>query len=312
MGHVDFVLLRTGKSTLPDDDFSSYPVETDVQIALERWKPDVALVTNPTALHMQVALPAALAGCHLLLEKPVSHSMDGLDALQAALDSSGRICLVGFQFRFHPGLKQIKTLLENGSIGEVISVHVIWGEYLPGWHPWEDYHQSYSAKRELGGGVLLTLCHPFDYLRWLFGDVSEVWAEVSNSEMLGLEVEDNADVILKFTSGVNAVVHLDYVQRPPQHRLEIVGREGTIRWNNNDGAVMWWSTDSESWLTQTAPEGFERNHLFLDEMRHFLDVIQGNSTPICPLEDGIRALEIVLTAYESSERGCRVSLPKEK
>jgi len=308
LGEKDIVLLRSGKSTLPDEELSGFQVEADIQVALERWRPDAVIVSNPTALHMQVALPAALAGCHLFLEKPVSHILDQLDELQDALRKTGKKCIVGFQFRFHPGLKQVKGLLDGGAIGDVISARVNWGEYLPDWHPWEDYRQSYSARQELGGGVLLTLCHPFDYLRWLFGDVTEVWGEVSNSGTLELEVEDIADVSLHFASGVLGSVHLDYLQRPPSHWFEVVGTAGTIRWDNEAGAVQWRSTKTEAWVTITAPDGFERNNLFLDEMRHFLELIEGKTTSICTLEDGVRALKIVLASYQSAERGCRVLL----
>jgi predicted dehydrogenase len=185
---------------------------------------------------------------------------------------------------------------------------VSWGEYLPDWHPWENYRQSYSAKQELGGGVLLTLCHPFDYLCWLFGEVREVWGEVSNSGTLEIEVEDIAEVGLRFASGVLGSVHLDYLQRPPKHCLEIVGTKGTICWDNADGAVRWWSTKTDGWITITVPEGFERNQLFLDEVRHFLKLVEGRTTTICTLEDGISALKIVLAAHRSAELGCRVLL----
>ena len=72
------------------------------------------IVSNPTALHLDVAIPAAEAGCHLLLEKPISHTMERIDALQAAVKRGGGQVLVGFQFRFHPGLQQVARLLSEG------------------------------------------------------------------------------------------------------------------------------------------------------------------------------------------------------
>jgi predicted dehydrogenase len=287
---------------MPDEGLSGYQVEKDIQIALERWEPHAVVICNPTAFHMQIALPAAEAGCHLFLEKPVSHSLEHINELQSTLNKTGKSCLVGFQFRFHPGLKHVKTLLDDGVIGDILHARVCWGEYLPNWHPWEDYRQSYSARTDLGGGVLLTLCHPFDYLRWLFGEVSEVYGRVSNSGTLEIEVEDIAEVGLQFATGVQGYVHLDYLQRPPSHWLEIVGTQGTLRWDNADGDVKWWSEKTEAWISMTAPEGFERNQLFLEEMRHFLDVTNGEAKPICTLEDGLRTLKIVLAAYQSSEK----------
>lgn len=196
----------------------------------------------------------------------------------------------------------------EGAIGEVISARVNWGEYLPDWHPWEDYRISYSARGDLGGGVLLTLCHPFDYLRWLIGEVEAVTAETRASGVLEIEVEDVAEVILNFRNGVMGHVHLDYLTRPSQHWLEVIGSEGVLRWDNADGAVRHWSNASQSWSSIEAPKGFERNTMFLEEMRHFLQVIEGKAKPVCGFEDGMRALEIVLAAYRSANLGQRVSL----
>ncbi|MCK4963075.1 MAG: hypothetical protein KAS19_11340, partial [Anaerolineales bacterium] len=175
--------------------------------------------------------------------------------------------------------------------------------------PWEDYRNSYSARSDLGGGVVLTLSHPFDYLRWLLGEVEAVTAETSRAGYLELQVEDSAEIILTFEKGSLAHVHLDYNQRPASHWLEIIGSQGTIRWNNDDGVTHWWSANVGCWQEITPPEGFERNDLFIKEMKHFLEVVGGNTTPTCTLEDGVRALEIALAAHASAVGGCRVLLP---
>lgn len=308
LGRDDVVLLRTGKSTLPEDELEGLPVESELDQALVRWRPEAVVVSNPTALHLEVAIPSAEAGCHLLIEKPVSHTMEGIEDLREALKRGGGQVLVGFQFRFHPGLKVVKRLLKEGAIGRVISARAHWGEYLPNWHPWEDYRLSYSARSDLGGGVLLTLCHPFDYLLWLVGEVASVSAEIGNLGALELEVEDTAEVLLSFKEGVLGSVHLDYNQRPASHWLEIVGTEGTIRWDNTDGVVRYWTAVKAQWQETPPPNGFERNDKFLDEMRHFLDILDGKATPLCSLEDGIRVLEIVFAARESASSGCRVSI----
>ena len=96
LGEKDIVLLRSHRATLPDEDLAGYPVETDLAAALKSHKPEAVIVSNPTALHMDVAIPAAEAGCHILLEKPVSHSLEQLDELQKAAEKSGSKILVGF------------------------------------------------------------------------------------------------------------------------------------------------------------------------------------------------------------------------
>jgi predicted dehydrogenase len=314
LGEQDIVLLRTRKATLPDDELAGYPVETDLTEALRRHKPDAVVVANPTSMHLDVAIPAAEAGCHILLEKPVSHSLERLDVLQKAAEKMGSKILVGFQFRYHPTLNQAHELIQSNALGRLLTAHAHWGEYLPQWHPWEDYRQSYAARAELGGGVIVTLTHPLDYLRFLIGDVHSLWSFNGHSSPLEVDVEDVAEIGLKFANGTVGGVHVNYFQRPPVHRLEIVGTEGTLRWDNADGILHFYkmsasfgsfSDNPPAPIIETfpPPEAFERNQLFLAQTRHFIEIVRGESEPVCRLEDGVIALRLALAAYESQKTG---------
>ena len=302
LGKQDIILYRTYHSTLPEDELAGFPVETDLRAALE-YRPNAVIISNPTALHLDVAIPAAEMGCHLLLEKPVSHSFEQVDELRTAVQRGGGQVLVGFQFRFHPTLQVAAGLIADGAIGRPISARAHWGEYLPNWHPWEDYRQGYAARTDLGGGVILTLCHPLDYMRWLMGEVESLWALTSATEKLDIPVENTVEIGLRFASGAIGSVHLDYVQQPTVHHIEIIGSEGTLRWNDDDGVLSLYSTSSKTWKTWTPSESFERNQMFLDEMRHFLAMARREIQPACSLEDGIRVLEIALLARASAADG---------
>lgn len=306
LGERDILLYRTYRSTLSNDELSGFIVETDFQKALAH-EPDAVIVSNPTSLHLEVAIPAAKAGCHLFLEKPISNSLERVDELRSAVRHSTGQVLVGFQFRFHPGIQKIQELVIEGAIGRPLSARAQWGEYLPDWHPWEDYRQGYSARSDLGGGVILTLCHPLDYLRWLLGEISELWAFSGRLSDLDMDVEDTAVIGLRFTNGAVGSVHLDYYRRPSSHNLEIVGTHGTIRWDNSDGAVTLYQAGEDRlttipsvWKTFPTPMNFERNGMFLSEMRHFLEVVHGEAQPICTLEDGIQALQLASAAHLSA------------
>jgi predicted dehydrogenase len=300
LGEQDIMFYHTHHSTLPYEELVGYPVETDLQAALA-YRPDAVVISNPTALHLDVAIPAAQFGCHLLIEKPVSHTMARLEELKQAVEQNQRQVLVGFQFRFHPGLQQLKKLLDEGAIGEPVSARAHWGEYLPNWHPWEDYKQGYAARSELGGGVVLTLSHPLDYLRWLLGEVESVSAFTSHLG-LNMPVEDTAEITLRFVNGALGSIHLDYVQRPASHWMEIIGTLGTLRWDNADGITKFTKVgmDGNAVSLQEIfpPEGFERNTMFLDELRHFREVINGIAEPLCTLYDGVMALRLALAARQ--------------
>jgi predicted dehydrogenase len=303
LGEEDILLYRTHHSTLPDqDEAGRFPVVTSLDAALSQ-RPDAVIISNPTALHLDVAIPAAEMGCAILMEKPVSHSMERLDNLRAAVQRGGVPVLVGFQYRYHPTLQKAAQLIADNAIGAPLSARAHWGEYLPNWHPWENYRQGYAARPDLGGGVILTLCHPFDYLRWMLGEVETLFAFTATSRGLNLQVEDTAEVALNFASGTIGSVHLNYVQQPAVHTLEIVGSAGTLRWNNADGILSIFRDEKQDWQTYAPPEGFDRNWMFMDEMNDFLAAARGEEQPRCGLEDGIRVLEIALAARQSAADG---------
>lgn len=304
LGMEDIILLRSHHSTLPDDEITGLPVETTIEAALAH-RPDAVIVANPTALHLDVAIPAAEAGCAILMEKPVSHTMERLGELKEAVQRGRARVLVGFQFRFHPTLRRAAGLLASGVLGSPLAARAHWGEYLPAWHPWEDYRQGYAARPDLGGGVILTLSHPFDYLRMLLGEVSALWAMTPSGGGLQLAVEDTAEIGLAFQCGAVGSVHLDYLQQPPTHTLEVVCSAGTLRWNNADGLLSVFRGGGQEWETEAPPDGFERNWLFLEEMRNLIALVRGEAAPACTLEDGIRALEIAVLARQSASDGQR-------
>lgn len=306
LGQKDILFYRSGKSQLAEAELDGYAVETDLDTALAH-KPDAVIVANPTALHLDVAIPSAARGCHILLEKPISHSRERLAELRSTAERSGSRILVGFQFRFHPTLQTAAELLASGALGRVISAHAHWGEYLPNWHPYEDYRAGYSARADLGGGVVLTLSHPFDYLRWLLGEANAVWASLGNSGELDIAVEDIADIGLRFAGDAQASVHLDYLQQPPSHWLDIACMHGRLRWDALTGILR--QTDASGAEKEyTLEPGFERNDLFIAQTRHFLEVVVGKATPLCTLEDGERALRIALAVHQADKEGRQIAL----
>ncbi len=308
LGEKDIVLYRTHKATMPDDELAGYPVETNFEEALKKHKPQAVVVSNPTSMHLDIAIPAAKAGCAILLEKPVAENLEKTDQLAAEAKKSGSRILVGFQFRYHPTLNIARELIRSGKLGKILCAHSHWGEYLPNWHPWEDYRQSYAARSDLGGGVIVTLTHPLDYLRYLLDEVDSLWAFKGHISPLELQgVEDAAEIGLKFQSGAVGGVHVNYFQRPPVHRLEIIGTRGTLRWDNADGILThihmpdeFGVINSQPTSAETTnyplPDGFDRNNLFIDQTKHFLQVARGEAEPLCTLNDGIRALELAIRA----------------
>ena len=156
--------------------------------------------------------------------------------------------------------------------------------------------------------MILTLTHALDYIHWLLGDVASVWAFQDQLSSLALEVEDSAEIGLKFANGVLGSVHLNYTQRPARHQLEIVCDQGTISWDNDRNGLRVYAANQEEWERFPLPDGFERDDMFRSQMAHFLRVAAGDTAPRCTLEDGIFALKLALAAHQSALEECIVKM----
>lgn len=292
LGVDEWTIVHTGKGTLPLEPPCPADVYDDLDTALAETQPDFAVVANPTNLHAETASTCVQAGCPVLLEKPVSASLAETDRLREAVATSGVEVLVGFQFRFHTVLQAIRDLVAGETLGAPLHASVVWGEYLPGWHPWEDYRTGYAARSDLGGGVHHTICHPLDYLRMIFGQPLAVSASLTTQGPLGLDVPEACDAGFRFVGGVRAQLHLDYWARPAVHTFDLTCADGSVSWSFHDGELRTWSTADERWTVEHVPGVAERNDLFLDEARHFLAVVAGTERPVCGLEDGLEVVRM--------------------
>ncbi|MEY2562632.1 MAG: hypothetical protein QOH88_825 [Verrucomicrobiota bacterium] len=268
-------------------------------------RPEAVIISNPTSLHLTVARAAAEAGCHLFIEKPLAHEMTGVAELLDLIDRKKLVTLVGYQWRFHPALLALHDLLQAETIGRVIAVRARFGEHLPNWHPYEDYRQSYAARRELGGGVLLTQIHDFDYLGWLFGWPYRVFCVGGKLSNLEIDVEDTASTLMECTvAGRTVPIHLqqDYLTNPGERGCEVVGESGKISVNLIDAVLQVWTADGKL-ATQQRFDMIDRNKMFLDQLAHFLACLDGSEKSRVPAREGARSLQIALAARESMVSG---------
>ena len=273
--------------------------------------PHVVLVTVPTSLHVPVALEAAFRRCHLFIEKPLSNTHAEIGQLLGVARQNELVTLVACNLRFHPGLRRIKQLLTEGAIGTPIALRAEVGQYLPDWHPAEDYRRSYSAHRELGGGVILDAIHEMDCARWLLGEVSAAACMAGKLSQLEIDTEDTAAILLQFESGALGEVHLDYVQRAYSRTCQVIGEEGTLHWDYTAGLVRWFSARKKTWSVYTNPDGWQPNQMYLDEMSHFFRCLRGEEEPAVSVFEGARVLEIALAAKEANHRRRWIELRKQ-
>jgi predicted dehydrogenase len=277
---------------------------TDVVYSFEdaiRKKPDVAFITCPSSHHISIATMLAKEGIDLFIEKPLSSNLSGVENFLHIGKKQKIVIMVGYNLRFHRPIQLLKQKISDGAIGNLIGIRAEVGQYLPDWRPGRDYRQSVSACKELGGGAVLELSHELDYARWFFGEVKSVSAQVDRLGDLDIDVEDTADIILKFSNNAIGSIHLDMVQRSPTRCCHVVGSEGTLKWDGMTDLVTQFSTKTNKWSVLHPAEKIDRNEMYLTEIQHFFECVNTRKEPLIGGYEGKRVLEIALAALESSK-----------
>ena len=270
-------------------------------------KPDIVFVTNPSSMHIDTAKEALKSNAFIFIEKPISHNYDGVEELIKIEKSMGiNKIFVGYQFRFNPALKLVKKLLKENLIGNIVGAQFVNGEYLPNWHPYEDYRLSYASRKDLGGGAIVSQIHDFDYATWLFGNPQKIYAVGGHLSELEIDVEDSVQVIMQ-CNDIPISIQLDYLQWPPRREVSIIGGKGSIQCNLTTMEVVVNNRITKNIEKYDFPN-FNRNDLFLDEMKNFLAFASGNESPAVNFFDGASSLRIALAVKSSMISGNSIKL----
>ena len=267
--------------------------------------PDIGVITNETSLHIPIAIKLAKEGLDLFLEKPLSNSLKDVEKLYAIVKKKKLITQMGCNLRFHPCIKKIKSLIEHQKIGRIISAQVQNYSYLPDSHRWEDYRKSYAARKDLGGGVILTnAIHEIDYLYWFFQEVENVISISGKFSDLDIKAEDYVSGLLKFKNKIIGELHMDYFQRPDFRSCKIRGTKGEIYWNSDDNCVNIYNINKKKWEAKF-DNGFSHNldtySSYVEELKHFLKCVKHRKETINDLEQGVRTLKIALAIKKASK-----------
>jgi len=309
---ADIRVLRHVKSTsTPENSNGCFDNIEDAY----SFAPQLAVIANPATFHIEVALKLTEHGVHLLIEKPIAASRESILLLLDLSRKNNTVLLVGYNLRFLSSLQEFRSALHLQTIGKVLSVRCEIGQFLPSWRPNADYKQGVSARSMLGGGVLLELSHEIDYLRWIFGEVEWVTAILSQQSDLDIDVEDTAHLIFGFTTKIVdkiqliASVNLDFIRHDTARLCTAIGDKGSLRWDGLAGTVEQFDLESKTWVEVFRDE---EKDSYVSEWKHFLKCILGYEKPLISGSDGLKVLEIIEAARQSSLDKVQVKVVYEK
>lgn len=281
---------------------------------MKNFGPDLVVIATPSSFHLEVAWTALELGAHLFIEKPISDSTTGVAKLIKTSTKRRQKIIVGYNLRFLKSLVEFRSYLNDLKVGKLLSVRCEVGMYLPYWRPNQDYRDSVSAKKELGGGVVLELSHEIDYLRWIFGEIDWVRATLANQSSLEVNVEDTAFIVLGFlsdTSGSQLIcnLNLDFIRQDSTRNCVVIGEEGTLCWDGISGRISILRRGEKKWeILYDNDETIYESYLL--EWQHIKLCVENGAEPLVSGIDGLRVLEVIEAIRKSSVNGTQVKVKR--
>lgn len=265
-------------------------------------KPDAAFICTFSSNHIEPALRCAEAGCHLFIEKPLSTDLNGVNALMDAVRVKGLISMVGCNMRFHPAIAHIKGVLDNDpAFRKKLWAGLEFGYYLP--FAKKDYESSYMAKRSLGGNIIFDVIHELDYAVWFLGAPAAVFCTKGIISNLKIDTEDFADMMVRFTSGAVASIHMDYLQHGYSRRCKVVAEGGTVAWDFTHGDIGAVTVSDKEWQWKELKLEKLYNRMYVDEAKYFMDCISSQRETFNSLDGALGVLKLALSAQRSAQTG---------
>ena len=310
--NVEFIAYRsTNKTPLLNPDFSVnqggsiediYGIKVydnfDEALAL---KPDLAIISTPSSMHLKYAQLCAEKSVNVFVEKPLSNSTEGLQELKETVERNKVAIQIGLQRRFHPLLSRVNDIIVSGSIGQILTANFVVASYIPRWHPYEDYLELYACRKELGGGVLLTEIHEIDLAVWYFGMPSSVVCIGGTYSNVGMNVEDTVRLTLDYIK-FSVQINLTFWQKHHERLFSICGEDGYLSWNQDDDTLTeeYFNTPNKSVARKNPNPG--NDAMFDLQIKSIISHLNFSSG-MKSLNDSISALKIVEAAKKSMKTG---------
>ena len=270
---------------------------------------DFAIISNPTSLHIDAALVLLENKIPALIEKPLSNNNKNIDKIVGLSKKNNTPFSVAFMMRFHPCFIKLSDYLENSAIGRIYNVNIDVNSFFPLWHPYEKYNELYAARKDLGGGVVLTEIHEIDLLNTLFGEPISLLAIGGKRSTLDIDVEDNVSVLLKYKKNdyeFASSINMSFVQKTPYRCIRILGENGCILWDIVKGVISL-NNYTDNISKTDSFESFNRNDMFEDQLLSFISSINNKVDYDKALNDSIGGHKIAMVIKESLYSGAIVN-----
>lgn len=288
-------------------------------IEIETWddaineKPDIAIISNPTSLHIKSAKKVLPYVRGVLIEKPLSHSLAGTGELIAELAEKNIVSFVGHNLMFHPIVIKIKEFSDKNDVGNILNIQCQVGQWLPDWHPYEDYTKAYYARKELGGGVALTLIHEIHLALELAGLPQQVFGMISESEKLSLDVDVCSDLMIKHVTGAVSQIHMDYLQKPAHRSGLVTFENGWLSYDFNNMTLIGQGPENDKPVIIWEDSEYNYNLMYLEQMKMFLSYVEeGRMKHNFDAISSLESIKMVEAMFESDRLASGINIARDE
>jgi predicted dehydrogenase len=270
--------------------------------------PQGAVIATPAPLHIAMASKLAEAGVHLLIEKPLSTGLEGIDELAKLVQRQHVAAMVAYVWRAHPILREMKAAIDSGQFGRPLHVLVQCGQHFPTFRP--AYRTIYYRDRALGGGAIQdAMTHMLNAGEWLVGPIDRLTADAAHLALEGVEVEDTVNVLTR-QGGVLGCYSLNQHQAPNETSIMVVCQRGTCRLETHNNLWKSMAAPGDAWV-EHRHGAYERDMMFVAQANAFLDVMEGRAEPLCSLQEGLQTLRCNLAALRALTSNDWQLIPRE-
>tara|TARA_B100001123_G_C15238461_1_gene998120 strand:+ start:431 stop:1468 length:1038 start_codon:yes stop_codon:yes gene_type:complete len=267
---------------------------------LNKIKIDFAIICNPTSEHIKTIKKLLKHKIPILVEKPLSNSINRLDDVLLTLKKNKTLLLTGHMMRFNPAVIKLKKMIKNNFLGRIYNVVIKSHSYMPGWHKYEDFKKLYASNKSLGGGVILTETHEIDLLKWIFGIPNKIIAFKNKKNKFNLDVEDTVNGAIKYNNRFNFLVtfSLSFIQKLPTKKISIYGKKGKLTLDLISNKLTFENIKNTKPI-KIIDSNISRNELFYLQLKHFVSLIKKKRTTSQILDNGYDSLKICLAIKKS-------------
>lgn len=278
--------------------------------------PDALVISTPPDLHTKYARIAATNNKHFFTEASVVE--EGIDELVVLCKNKQIVAAPSCTMRFNPSIRKIKEIIDSGVIGKPLAFAYHSGQYLPDWHPWEDYRKFYVAKRETGAAREI-VSFELVWLTWIFGAIDIISCFDEKVSKLDVDIDDLYQIMMKFKNGVNGYMQIDVISRVPDRSCKIFSEEGVIFWNWGEGVKVYTAKDKQ-WnnypeKSGTSVEGYSekiKEEPYIEEMNSFIRAIRKEGKYPYTLEEDKSVLELLYATEKSSREKIHIKIDQPK